>query len=375
MTFRIDSSNTQPPASGQGGPAAQSEPDVGVWRGANVRVDDDSDDVLTDAAEEISFSHSEHVESRKLEERELEEPEPLELPAIDSILAYLEATGQEDPQERLKQFVDELKRKASQDRDSDPGEEARHGFGDVTEQYLALSFAAQELAGSESYGALSDKFRTALQELDDEFGPVYGRISIRSAPRESSARATRVRSLPSRAPIGTRCSAGRTSPPCSKERWSASARRTIALPSNISSRRSATISPRCGGSSVQPARLNAVLQDLYSMEVLATMLEGCQKLIAKMATQHGVTAPTAGNLMQDLAGASGERWSNSSRFAAIADKYGATSPSSRVAFLGAVKAVVRDLPLKVFADADARSNVLDAAQGALDAAVTLEEES
>ncbi len=78
------------------------------------------------------------------------------------------------------------------------------------------------------------------------------------------------------------------------------------------------------GSSVQPARLNAVLQDLYSMEVLATMLEGCQKLVAKMATQHGVTAPTAGNLMQDLAGASAERWSNSSRFAAIADKYGAT---------------------------------------------------
>ncbi len=171
MTFRIDNSNTQPPASGQGGPAAQSEPDVGVWHGANVRVDDDSDDVLTDAAEEISFSHSEQVESRKLEERELEEPEPLELPAIDSILAYLEATGQEDPQERLKQFVDELKRKAGQDRDSDPGEEARHGFGDVTEQYLALSFAAQELAGSESYSALSDKIRTALQELDDEFGP------------------------------------------------------------------------------------------------------------------------------------------------------------------------------------------------------------
>ncbi len=77
------------------------------------------------------------------------------------------------------------------------------------------------------------------------------------------------------------------------------------------------------GTSVQPARLNAVLKDLYQMEVLATMLEGCQRLADQMKNKHSLPAPRAGDLLQDVVAASGERWSNSGRFGAIADKHGA----------------------------------------------------
>ncbi|MEJ1965628.1 MAG: TyeA family type III secretion system gatekeeper subunit [Gammaproteobacteria bacterium] len=63
------------------------------------------------------------------------------------------------------------------------------------------------------------------------------------------------------------------------------------------------------------------------------------------------------------------------RFDAIADKFGAAEPPARIAFLATVRSLVRDLPLKIFADTDARTNVLDAAQGALDSAIALEEES
>ncbi len=376
MTVRIDSPTAQPLASSQGGPAAQSESDVGLWHGTSVQVAVESADLLTDAAEEISFSHSEHVEARKLEEREIEEPPPLELPPVDSILAYLEAAGQEDPQERLKQFVDELKRKATQDHNSDPQEEARRRFGEVTEQYLALAFAAQALAGSDSFELLNDKIRTALEELDDDFGPhvradlntigpagEFGQGDTdRTAAFQSSYRDAVLGGQDLVAML--KGALGRFG----ENDYRGAVQHLIkALGDDLTSIR---------GSSAEPARLNAVLQDLYSMEVLATMLEGCQKLTARMAAQHGVTVSSAGELLQDLVSASGERWSNSSRFASIADKYGATiPPSSRVAFLGGVKALVRDLPLKTFADADARSNVLDAAQGALDTAITLEEES
>ncbi len=129
------------------------------------------------------------------------------------------------------------------------------------------------------------------------------------------------------------------------------------------------------GTSAQPSRLNAVLQDLYQMEVLATMLDGCQTLASKMTAAHRVPPAAPGNLLQDLVAASGERWSNASRFGAIADKYGARDATARVSFLTQVKQLVRNMPTKVFADADARSNVLDAAQGALDDAVALEETS
>jgi type III secretion protein W len=128
------------------------------------------------------------------------------------------------------------------------------------------------------------------------------------------------------------------------------------------------------GTSVQPARLNAVLQDLYLMEVLATVLDSCQTLTRKLSASAGVKPPRAEELLQDIVSASGERWSNASRFTAIADKYAEAEPTARVSFLTMMKALVKNLPVKVFADADARSNVLDAAQGALDSAIEQEEQ-
>ncbi len=85
-------------------------------------------------------------------------------------------------------------------------------------------------------------------------------------------------------------------------------------------------------------------------------------------------ARRAEDLLQDIVSASGERWSNPGRFNAIADKYGAADPTPRVWFLSATKTLIKSLPIKVFSDTDARSNVLDAAQGALDTAIELEEQ-
>src|SRR5262249_37685771 len=129
------------------------------------------------------------------------------------------------------------------------------------------------------------------------------------------------------------------------------------------------------GTSAQPSRLHAVLQDLYQMEVLATMLDGCQGLTTKMSKEYGLPPAKPGDLLQDLVSASGERWSNATRFSAIADKYSVPAPNARVTFLTQIRLLVRNMPPKVFVDTDARTNVLDAAQGALDDAVALEEES
>ncbi len=101
------------------------------------------------------------------------------------------------------------------------------------------------------------------------------------------------------------------------------------------------------------------------MEVLSTLLEGCQTLAGQMQRQHG-SAFAAGELMQDLAGLAGERWTTGSRFSGIANHLGIQDPQARIALLTGCKALVRNMPPKVFADPEARLNLVNAAQEALD---------
>ncbi len=378
--MRIDNSNSQSLPSRQDDTLQRQDADAGSWRGSPVSASVDPMDLLLDAAEEITFEHSEHVESRRLEEREIEEEPPLELPSIDSIITYLDTAGRgEDAQERLRAFVDALKRNAGRDQDrgrehTSPRQESRRQFGNTTDQFLALCFAAQELTREGGHEGLIEAVREALTELREDFGPAI-RADLNTIGAAASFAAGDTSKLGSfQSTYRDAVVNGETLASMLKgalERFGETDYRSSvqhlirALGEDLSALR---------GPSAEPARLNAVLQDLYMMEVLATMLESCQALAKRMSTEHALAPMRAGDLLQDLVGASGERWSNAGRFNAIADKHGAREPTPRVAFLTGTKALVRGMPVKVFADADARANVLEATQGALDSAVEQEEE-
>lgn len=376
MALRIENSATQPPGARQDDNLTQdSSPEEGVWRGANVQVAATPEDLLTDAAEEITFEHSEHVESHKLEEREIEEEPPLQLPNLDEILTYLDSSGNPDQLEKLKQFVEALKRNAQQDSGTSPRDESRRAFGSETDQFLALSYAAQSLEEEGGHDALLAQVHEALHELHDGSGSriradlntinAAAQFGEGDADKTAAFQATYRDAVLDAPGLGAMLKGALER--FGTDDYRGAVRSLIrALGDDLAATR---------GSSMQPNRLNAVLQDLYQMEVLATMLDGCQALSTRMTKEHNVPPALPGNLMQDLICASGERWSNASRFSAIADKYGARQPTARVSFLTQLKQLVRNMPIKVFADTDARTNVLDAAQSALDDAVALEEES
>lgn len=374
--MRIDNPATQQLQPRQDGLAAQDQSaDTGVWRGANVEMAATPEDLLTDSAEEITFEHSETVESKEIGEREIEEEPELQLPNLDEILTYLESSGNPDQLEKLKQFVESLKRNAEQGSATSPREESRRQFNNVTEQFLALSYAAQSLQQEGGYDALLSQVHESLQELHEDSGShIRADLNtINAAAEFGGGSAERVAAI--QATYRDAVLNGQDLNAMLKgalERFGTAdyrgAVRSLirALGDDLSCIR---------GSSTQPSRLQAVLQDLYQMEVLATMLDGCQALSTKMSNEHRLKPVPPGDLLQDLVGASGERWSNAGRFTAIVDKYGVRTPTARVIFLTQTKLLVRNMPIKVFADTDARTNVLDAAQGALDDAVALEEES
>jgi type III secretion protein W len=120
-------------------------------------------------------------------------------------------------------------------------------------------------------------------------------------------------------------------------------------------------------------RLEALVRDLYQLEVVSTVLEGCQQLQQSLASRHNFDALKPFELMKDLVGVTGEKWVSGSRMTALAERMGLNDAAARVTFLTGVKAALRDLPPIVFADADSRQSILNAAQEALDEAIDREE--
>lgn len=79
-------------------------------------------------------------------------------------------------------------------------------------------------------------------------------------------------------------------------------------------------------------------------------------------------------LLRELVDITSEKWVSHLRFAALADRWKLTDIKTRIIFLTGVKALLREMPVKVFIDNDTRQSILDAAQEALDQAIELEEE-
>jgi type III secretion protein W len=354
---------------------------AGSYRGQAVQLSKDID-VLGDAAEEISMEHSEHVESHKLEEREVEDAPEVDVPLIEQIQQYLESAGKGDLEEKLRQFVEALLQRDAHGAHGDgtgAREEARRRFDGPTEQFLALAYAADELARAPDKQALVDEVRAALRDLHDDFGghirADLNTIDVAAAFGEGEMGDAKAAAV-ARFQAGYRDAvhgggdglAGLLKATLGRfgeaDYGRAVARMIQALGNDLNA---------IQGPSAPPARLNAVLQDLFQLEVLSTALDGCRTLARRLDEAHGV-AVQPGAVLQDLVGAAGERWATGSRYTAIAERHGAKDTRARIMFLQNALTIVRNLPPKVFADGEARLAAVDAVRDALDAAIDEENE-
>jgi type III secretion protein W len=377
--MRIDNTgNTGLQPNAHNTPAAAKDLATGSWRGEAVQVSDKGCDILTDAAEEITFAHSERTESHKLEERDVENLPEVEIPDIDTIQRYLDAAAQHDADEKLREFVKAL-RQHEQRGDTSQGaharEEAEQRFSNPTERFMALAFAAQEFTKEGGHEPMLAEIRQTIGELHDDFG---GHIradlnTIGIAAEFGQGDAASIASFQAGyrdAVLGVEGGlSGMLKGAMERFGEKDYARAVSAMIKALGSDLAASQGP-----SASSEHLRAVVQELYQMEVLSTVLENCQTLARRMDAQHGLKLD-AGAVMQDLVSAAGERWSTGSRFGGIADRHGASETVPKILFLSGTKALLRDMPPKVFADADARFNTVKSVQEALDEAIAIEEES
>ena len=363
---RIDAFNPATPsfdtALRQGG-AGQAP--TGQLNGQQVQVDDGLS-VLSDAAEEISLHHSEKAETKHASERKKEATRPLELMSPEAIMAYMEAAQAHKSPEEMAQLAQRML-----SGQGDPAAQAKQAFGEPTQQFMALQYALHQGEREGAPAEVLDALREALDDLEMEHGPriradinTVGTAGEGAHSREDVAQ---FQATYRDVVLGNPSLAGTLK--LALERFgdgdfAAGLSRLIqALGQDLAAARP----------SGDPTRLQNLVQDLYHLGVAATVLDASRELHAKIGEQHGALSGSPVALMQDLVGISAEKWVSGNRFTALAEKFGATGVEAQIHFLTGIKLLMRDLPVKVFVDADQRQTIFQAAQDALDAAIDRED--
>lgn len=127
--------------------------------------------------------------------------------------------------------------------------------------------------------------------------------------------------------------------------------------------------------STDPRRLQALVQDVYQLEVAGTVLANCNKLSGDIERQYGITSVDPLELMKKLVGFTAERWVMPTRLTEMAEAFHVAGLPERLAFHAGTRAILGDMPVWAFHNGDlkAREGVRDCMQKVYDDTVAAEE--
>ena len=321
---------------------------------------------LGDAAEEISLHMAEKSEDKHHAERKVKSERPPQLLQPAEIVEMLEQARDPDAQAKL----DALAQKLLSGTGS-PRQQAAESFGDVSKQYLALQYALRQGERENASAELLESLRDALADLEIESGPQIraGLNTLRTAGEfAQDAQGVEAFQNTYRDIVLGENTLGKTLDLAlqrfgGKDVARGLAQLVAALGQDLASARPST----------EPSKLQALTADLYHLQVAVTVLEGCGELSARLK-DDGLGAVDSERLMRDLVGITGEKWLSDSRFTTLATQHRVASVEGRIVFLTGVKTMLRELPVQVFPDPDARQSVLNAVQAALDIAIDEEDQ-
>jgi len=320
---------------------------------------------LSDTAEELSLHMAEKAESKHHSERKLKSDKPPALLAVPEIIETLEQAKNADAQPKLQELC-----RALMAGHGSPRQLAGQAFQDITHQYLGLQYALQQGEQDGADPALLEEIRDALADLEMESGPqIRAGLNTLASASGFAVNAEEVGRFQNtyRDMVFAETSLAGTLKLALERFGSNNIGRTIAHLISALGQDLAATRP-----SAEPDRLQALVADLYHLEVAATVLDGSAGLAQKLAQTWNI-AVDAPRLTQDIVAISGEKWASGTRFTAMIDQQGVEDPQARVAFQAGVRQIMKELPVQIFASLDARDVILNAAQDALDTAIDEED--
>ncbi|WP_144630575.1 type III secretion system gatekeeper subunit SctW [Bordetella genomosp. 13] len=321
---------------------------------------------LADSAEELSLHMAEKTEDKHHSERKVKGDRPLELLDTSEIVDALSHGKDGDAQQKLEELVKKL-----MTGQGSPRQLAGQAFGDISQQYLGLQYALRQGERDGADPAILEAIRDALADMEIESGPEIraGLNSLQSAGEfaDDAAGVQQFQSTYRDLVLGEQTLSKTLD--LALERFGGEdvgrglAQLTAALGHDLAAARPST----------DANRLQALVSDLYHLEVAATVLDSCHELSGKLqqTTGRGLDAT---RLMRDLVSVSNEKWVSESRFTSMAMQHGVSSIEGRISFHAGIKTMLRELPVQIYPDSDTRLSIINASQAALDIAIDEEDQ-
>ncbi len=355
-------------------------PPTGRLNGQTIVVQPNAFSV-TNAAEEMSFGHSEKAEKEKpLEERAAKAFE-IHIPAMAELEEIFKTMQEDDAARNLKQLAKSLVQVARNQ--GNLLQAASERFSDPSKQYLALAAAIHEASQDPGARLELEVLRDALATLEEqqnkeiraglntldaaaEYGPHAEdgdtfRAAYRDAVFGEGTLAENFKVLLDR--FGD------------QSFESGTALLLKALAADLSAMRP----------SLEPIRLNAILQDVYQLQAAGTMLARCRALCERLAREFLLRLKPI-DLTKELVKLTTELPATEWTFTDMTRRYKITRKPKKdeedeaeeeeeddevkenklVAFLGGIMTALRAMPPKLFPTDDHRLNAITAVQGSLD---------
>ncbi|WP_428852124.1 type III secretion system gatekeeper subunit SctW [Imbroritus primus] len=336
----------------------------GSWKGREIVLKQKPPgEAQANAVEELCRDAAIRLRERDKKEEVKELPD-LQIVAHESADGYLDMTGQHDQAEELMRRMRRTPEQAAT--------LARQQRDDPALGYLALQRAyAAALEDGERADIIS-LFEDALTECETQQGPALrAALNTIAAAVEQQPTSAQLKSFQATyrdIVLGTP-TVGETLTAVLREfgeaRFGEGLQQMIrALGQDLNAARP----------SASPVRLNQLVQDLYHLQVVGTVLEDCGNLCMELTGRAQPLALSSQQLMERIINLAGERWITGQRVLSLTETCDVRILATQIYFVSWVRRMLKRLPLKIFYDEDCRGSVLNASQEALDTLIAREEE-
>jgi type III secretion protein W len=353
---------------------AAAAPVQGQFRGDRVVQLPSQTSMIEDALEELTETQSEK-EEKDISEREVDEgrladqlERILALEKIKSLMSALKDLRKGDMTRALAQL---LRFKNATPRQLQ--ERARQAFKDPSHQYALLSALAEALKGGNAPKGQVEAAEKALQGLMEEQGPsIRAGINVTAAAEEASVTGLGdVQGLrdayrdavldyqgiqDAYAALIDRYGAGKLNDALAYLKASLAADMAAA------------------GSSIDKTRLNAIIDDIFRLELLSGMLEDCGKLADQVHAWGAHPGLGAADLLKEVIALQQDKWLRPEQVRPLPRKAGLRDIDKEIGFLRELKELMRRIPIKAYEDPGARQRLIEAVQLAMDDAIDREEQ-
>ncbi len=340
------------------------------FRGESITHSRDPIAALQDAAEELTFAHSEKVE-KKLAKRKINSKGLAKSFAMEQAEKYLRQVPDLERNKKLDDFAKAVLENSAGMTPETLRQRAQQFSGDETHQFLALSYTHEKAKEDNASPELIASLEQAMTDLQAEAGPaIQAGLNVSVVAEDFSAKGIgdtqQLRDF-YRDVVLDYASVNDAYNRIVGEHSDDNFLEAVSF-----LLKSLAVDLDAGNHSLDKVKLKQIMDDMYQLKLLNSMHSQCEDLLVRVRHNFDAVPERIGtnDLMKELLVVQDKAWQGGTFFSELPHKLGILNNTAEIYFLQGFKEITRLIPLKVFNDDQIkRERLLQSVQQALDIAI------